>query len=307
MYDTIIIGGGPAGLTAGIYAGRRSLKTLLVSRDIGGQAAKTFDIENYPGSDKVTGPELTQKFLAQAKKFGTEIKYEEVKKITPENDAFIVNTSSGDHQAKTIILASGKQPRELQVPGEEEFKGRGISYCATCDAPFFKNKTVAVIGGGNSALDAALLASKICQKVFLIHRKSDFTAENILVEKVKKSEKIELILSVNIKQFEGKEKLEQVVLDNGKTIKIDGAIIEIGYIVDRSLFENLVETTESGQIVIDNKQATSATGIFAAGDLTTTPFKQIVISAAEGAKAALSAYDYIQKQSGKRGIVADWH
>lgn len=294
-------------MTAGIYAGRRSLKTLLVSRDIGGQAAKTFDIENYPGSDKVTGPELTQKFLAQAKKFGTEIKYEEVKKITPENDAFIVNTSSGDHQAKTIILASGKQPRELQVPGEEEFKGRGISYCATCDAPFFKNKTVAVIGGGNSALDAALLASKICQKVFLIHRKSDFTAENILVEKVKKSEKIELILSVNIKQFEGKEKLEQVVLDNGKTIKIDGAIIEIGYIVDRSLFENLVETTESGQIVIDNKQATSATGIFAAGDLTTTPFKQIVISAAEGAKAALSAYDYIQKQSGKRGIVADWH
>lgn len=294
-------------MTAGIYAGRRSLKTLLISRDIGGQAAKTFDIENYPGSEKTSGPDLTQKFLAQAKKFGTEVKYEDVKKIAPKNDTFIVNTSLGDYQSKTIILASGKQPRELQVLGEEEFKGRGVSYCATCDAPFFKNKVVAIIGGGNSALDAALLCANICKNVYLIHRKNDFTAENVLIEKVKSNQKIELILSANIKRFEGKERLEQVVLDNDKIIEIDGAIIEIGYIVDRSLFENLVETAENGQVIIDEKQATSVSGIFAAGDLTTTPFKQIVISAAEGAKAALSAYDYIQKKSGKRGIVADWH
>lgn len=306
MFDVIIIGGGPAGLTAAIYGGRRSLKTLVLTRDIGGQTAKTFDIENYPGILHTTGPDLAQTMMKQAQNFGVEIKYEEVKKIEPGENIISLIANTTEYKTKTVILAFGKQPRELDVPGEEKFKGKGVSYCATCDMPFFRNKTVAVVGGGNSALDAALLASGMCKQVYLIHRRKEFLAEQVLTDKVKKAKNVELVLEANIKEIKGENTVTSIVLDNDREIKIDGVVIEVGYIIDRTLIEKLVKLNPQNQVVISANQETSVPGIFAAGDLTTTPYKQIVISAGEGAKAALSAYDYIQRIEGKRGITGDW-
>lgn len=306
IYDTIIVGGGPAGLTAAIYAGRRNLKTMILTRDIGGQAAKTFDIENYPGIPHTTGPELAGTMMKQAQNFGAEVKFEEAKNITPKENLIAVKTNAAEYETKTVILAFGKQPRELDVPGEEEFKGKGVSYCATCDMPFFRNKTVAVIGGGNSALDAAILASGICDKVYLVHRRAEFAAEGIMIDKVKEAKNVELILEANVKEIHGDKVVTSITLDNGQEIKTDGVFVEVGYMIDRSLIEKLVKLSPKNQVEISPDQETSVPGIFAAGDLTTTPYKQIVVSAGEGAKAALSAYDYIQKVEGKRGITGDW-
>lgn len=307
MYDVIIIGGGPAGLSAAIYSSRRALKTLVISRDIGGQIAKTPDIENYPGVEKISGVELANKFKTQAEKFGATIIFEETTKIEKTEDKFSVKTLRNEYEAKTVILASGKKPRELDVPGENEFKGRGVSYCATCDAPFFKNKTLAVVGGGNSALDAALLASKYCKKVYLIHRRDSFAGEQVLIDTVNFTKNIEVVFNSQIKEIKGEQVVKSVVLSDDKIIETDGVIVEVGFIVDHSLVEGLVDIDSKKQVVVNNIQETSVPGIFAAGDLTTTPYKQAIISAAEGAKAALSCYDYLQKLQGKRGILADWH
>jgi len=305
MYDVIIIGGGPAGLTAGIYAGRRSLKTLILTRDIGGQAAKTYDIENYPGLVHTTGPALATTMKEQVKAFGTEIKYEEVKKIEKQKDGFNIKTISSEYQSKTIIIASGKRPQELGVPGEEKFKGRGVTYCATCDAPFFRNKTVVVVGGSNSALDATLLCSKVAEKVYLVHR-STLSGEQIRIDKIKKEKNVEIILPDEIELISGETVVKSIKLKSGRVLDAGGIIIEIGYVIDSSLFAGLVKINDKKQIVTDLGQNTSVPGIFAAGDLTESPYKQIVIAAGEGAKAALSAYDYIMKQEGKKGITGDW-
>lgn len=304
-YDTIIIGGGPAGLTAAIYASRRSLKTLMLTRDIGGQAAKTFDIENYPGILHTTGPDLAKTMKEQAESFKTEIKYEEVKEIIKTDNSFEIKTTNSSYQSKTIIIASGKKPRELNVPGEEEFKGKGVTYCATCDAPFFRNKTVVVVGGGNSALDAAILCSEISEKVYIVHR-SELSGEQVMIDKIKASDKVEIVLPDEIETILGDQTVNKVKLKSGREITTDGVIVEVGYTIDSSLFENLVKVNEQKQIEVDLSQNTSVPGIFAAGDLTIAPYKQIVIAAGEGAKAALSAYDYIMKLEGKKGIMADW-
>jgi len=307
MYDVIIIGGGPAGLSAAIYSSRRALKTLVISRDIGGQIAKTPDIENYPGIDKISGIELANRLKAQTERFGAEIIFEETVKIEKKENEFLVHTLRNKYEAKTVILASGKKPRELGIPGENEFKGRGVSYCATCDVPFFKNKTLVVAGGGNSALDAALLASKYCKKVYLVHRRDTFSGEQVLIDTVKFTKNIEMVFNSQVKEIKGEKIVNKIVLSNDKEIETDGIIIEIGFIVDHSLVEDLVELDEKKQVMVNNIQETSEPGIFAAGDLTQTPYKQAIISAAEGAKAALSCYDYLQKLQGKRGILADWH
>lgn len=307
MYDVIIIGGGPAGLTAGIYATRRSLKTLILTTDIGGQASKAYDIENYPGLPTVSGVELSKKMFNQAKYFGAEIKFEEAKGIEQSKDTFRVKTNTNEYETKTVIVASGKKPRELNVPGEDQFKGKGVSYCATCDAPFFKGKVVSVIGGGNSALDAAHLSAKIAKKVYLIYRGAEFSAEQVLQNQVKNKSNIEILMNSEIAEIKGDKTVKSIALKDGKEIETDGVIIEIGYDVERKLVENILKLNERGQVIIDHNQATSVSGIFAAGDLTATTYKQIVIAAGEGAKAALSAFDYIQRKEGKKGISADWH
>lgn len=295
MYDVIIVGGGIAGMTSAIYATRRELKTLLIATDIGGQMAKNTDIENWPGEAHLNGAILSLNIQKQAKKFGTDFKNESVNEIKSNKKLFTIKTFKSSYQSKTIILAFGKTPRKLNIPGEEKLIGRGISYCVTCDGPFFRNKIVAVVGGGNSAIDATLMMSKIAKKVYLIHRRDQFRAEEYVLNKVKKTSNIEILPNTSLSEAIGTDKLNSVKLNNGSLIKLDGLLIEIGYLVDNTLVKDMVKVDKKNQIIVDQNQMTSFPGIFSAGDLTNTPFQQLVIAAGEGATAALSAYNYIQK------------
>jgi len=298
-YDVIIIGGGPAGITAAIYTARRLLSTLVITKEPGGQVVKTPDIENYPGFELISGPELAQKFMSQAKKFGAEIMYDEVILLDQKNNEFIISGQKEKYRSKSLILAFGKVPRKLNIPGETEFKGRGISYCSTCDANFFKGKNVAVNGGGNSAFDAALLLSKTAKEVYLIHRRDEFTAEEVLIEKVKKAKNVEIITSATIEKIEGDQTVKSITIrhqNKDKKIKVDGLFIEIGYIVEDGLIKNFVKMDEKNQIIVGKDYKTSRPGVFAAGDLTNSYYKQIVISAGEGAIAALSTAKYLDEK-----------
>jgi len=316
IYDTIIVGGGAAGLTAAIYAARRAMKTLVITQDIGGQAATTAEIENYPGCGLVTGPALMDAFKKQCDQFGVEFVFREVLGIEPGVDKqakplFTVRTNTENYMAHTVILAFGLTHRHLGVPGEKELGGKGVSYCATCDAPLYKNKTVMVVGGGNSAVDAALLLSKLCPKVYLVHRRDDFRAEAVLVEQLKK-DNIELVLNSEIKEIKGQDKVASVVVQQvdkpeiNREILVEGVFIEVGFVVNAKLINGLVDLDERQQIKINLDNETSRPGIFAAGDITNISYKQIVISAGGGATAALRAYEYLQKVKGFRGVNIDW-
>lgn len=315
-YDVIIVGGASAGLTAGIYAARRNLKTLILTIYIGGQASMASLIENYPGFLGIDGFELIQKFAEQAQKFGVEIIFDKVIEIKDADGEFVVKTDSEDYKAKAVILSFGKSPKELGVPGEEEYKGRGVSYCATCDMPLFRGRTIAVIGGENPALDAALLGGDMAKRVYLIHNGDGFRGFKSLVESVKKKENIELILDSSVKEIRGDKRVNSIVVQNLKTndikeLEIDGVVVEIGYEVKTDFIKDLVKLDNYGQIVINQRCETYYPnsdrirhGIFAAGDVTSVPFKQIVVSAGEGCKAALQAYNYIHKKESY--FVADW-
>lgn len=310
-FDVIIIGGGAAGLTAGIYTSRRTLKTLIISKDVGGQAALTTEIENYPGVGLVDGFDLMNRFLTDAKKFGANLKLEEAKKIDKDNNDFIVTTNSNQYRAASVILAFGLTPRDLGVPGEEELKGRGVSYCATCDGPLFKGKVVAVIGGGNSALDAAEYISRLAKKVFLIHRRDKFRGDEILVERVKNIDNIEILFNTNIASIKGTNKVEAIELVDVnnkyiKTLPVDGLFVEIGHVAKTEWVGELVEFDDHKQIKTNKNCETKTAGIFAAGDVTDIDFKQIIISGGEGAKAALQAYKYLQATKGIKGANIDW-
>lgn len=315
-YDVIIIGGGPAGLTAGLYASRRTMKTLIISQNIGGQVLETNWIENYPGFKKIKAVELIQRFEEQVRDLGVEIELGTVTEIKEENKEFVIKTNKKEYRCKAVILAFGKSPRTLDVPGEREFTGKGISYCAICDAPLFKKKITAVVGGGNSALEAALFLSGIASKVYLIHRREEFRGFETLVEKVKKKD-IELVLNSIVTEFKGDKFLKSIIIENVNThekkeLKVDGVFVEIGSEVKTDLIKDLVKIDETKHIVINHNCETYypnsdkiRPGVFAAGDVTFTHFKQIVISGGEGAKAALQAYNYIHGIETK-GMVADW-
>ena len=301
-YDVVIIGAGAAGLTAAIYASRRELKTLVLSMNLGGQAAMASEIENYPGAEKKSGLELIKIFADQAKKFGAEIIFGRVKKISAKGGKypFKIKSTKDNFETKAVILALGRTPRRLNVPGEGKYHGKGVVYCATCDAPLFRNKKVAVVGGGNSALDAAILLSKIAKKVYLIHRRDEFRGEEYRVTRIKKTKNIELLLNSEIKEILGDDFLNKIIVENNQNqekrkLEIKGLFVEIGYEVDPALIKGLVDLEENNQIIVKSCGETSTPGIFAAGDVTNIPYKQIVISAGAGAKAALSAYDYINK------------
>lgn len=327
IYDLIIVGAGAAGLTAGIYASRRALSTLIISPDIGGQAALTNDVENYPGHGLVSGFDLMARFKESAEKFGCEIVIDEVTGIvigenftpppteeTKGEKLFIVSTATGAvRQSRAVILAFGLTPRELLVPGEKEFRGKGVSYCATCDGPFFKGKEVAVAGGGPSALDAALYLSKICTKVNLVHYRDSFRGEKALEEKVREKKNIEIRLQQKIIKIEGDSRVKSLDIESvvrvgeKKQIAVEGVFVEIGYVAKTKWLGGLIRLNERNQIIIDQANRTNVLGIFAAGDVTTIPYKQIVVSAGEGAKAALEVYKYIQTMHGKAAVAApDW-
>ena len=300
-YDLIIIGGGPAGITAGIYAVRRNLKTLIIEKtEMGGTVALISEIENYPGFKRISGKELTEKFHQHAKELGVEFTIEEVTQIIKTENEFKIKTWENEYKAKAVILATGSKHRKLGVPGEEEFIGKGVSYCATCDAPFFKDKIVAIVGGGNTAVKDAKYLSEICSKVYLIHRRDQFRADEMDVEELKKRTNVEFVLNSIVEEIKGDSKVKFILVRNKETgetkeIAIDGIFIDIGEVPNSDLAESLgVELDEKGFIKVNERMETNVPGVYAAGDVT-GGLAQIVVAAAKGAIAAVSAYEYIRR------------
>lgn len=300
MFDAIVIGAGPTGMTAAMYASRRMMKTLVVSKNIGGQVIWASDVKNYPGIEFVRGVDLINKMSQQVKDLGVDIKIDEVKKISKnDDDSFLVEAGKNSYLAKTIIIAMGLEPKQLNLDRENELTGKGISYCANCDGPLFKGKNVAVVGGGNAALDAAEVMSKIANKVYLIYRQPQLKAFESFILAVKNKNNVEIILNSEICQIIGSSKLEklEIISNVNKTsreLEVDGLFVEIGHKPKTEAVADLVETDSLGQVVVDLSCKTSCDGIFAAGDVTPSEFKQIVIGCGQGAIAALSAYKYLQ-------------
>ena len=318
-YDVLVVGGASAGLTAAMYASRQGLKTLVITKDIGGQALLTNAIENYPPFEHIGGFELMQKFEQQARNFGAEFAYEEVLSITEHKEAgggFIVKTNNNnkEYSGYTLILAFGKTPRDLNVKGEKELNGRGVSYCAVCDGPFFKNKKVAIVGAGDPALEAALYLKELASQLYIIHRtdKPVGSEESIdLLQNKDNSNKISFISNSIVIAINGNSKVKSVTLYNSKTkseskLDVDGIFVEMGYVARTDIVKDLVKLNGSKEIIVDKYCSTSSKGIFAAGDVTDVPYKQAIISAGQGAIAALSAYNYLQRLKGKPAIRADW-
>ncbi|MDI6882896.1 MAG: FAD-dependent oxidoreductase [Patescibacteria group bacterium] len=310
IYDLIIIGGGPAGITAGIYAARKKLKTLLLTKDFLGQVSKTSQVDNYPGFFGVSGIDLMKKFEEHLKKFKIDIvEGEEVTKIKcltypVKHRHFLIETENKKKfQAKSVIVATGRDPRPLEVPGEKEFIGRGVSYCSVCDSPFFKDKKVAVIGGGNAGFEAALDLSKYSKRIFIFEKQKKVIADELLQERVKKDKKIEIHLNKEIKKIEGRGKVQALIYQDLKSDKtfqvpIDGVFIQIGTIPATGFLKGLCEFNAQDEIKVDfQTRATSSPGIFAAGDVVEGKWKQIVMASGEGCRAALAAYEYLQKNS----------
>ncbi len=309
MYDTIIIGAGPAGLTAGIYAARREMKALIIGKETGGQLVWAADIENYPGFSQISNTDLIQRMEKQVKGLGVEIKIGEISKIEKKADGtFIVYTNKEKFETKTVIVAIGLAPRRLAIPGEEKFSGKGVSYCANCDGPFFKGKSIAVIGGGNSAIDAAEIMSKIAKKVYLIHRQEEFKAFAAAVKEVRARDNVEIITNSELKEISGDQSVKKIKILNNKTneeteMDIDGVFIEVGRIAATDLVKDFADRNEKMEILVNEKCATKTDGLFAAGDVTQVPFKQITTATGQGTIAALAAYQYIQEKQGKNARV----
>ena len=296
MYDLIIIGAGPAGITAAIYAARKRMNFMVVTKDIGGQTAWSGDIENYTGYQFITGPELTAKFEEHMRRYNIEVRENEpaieIKKI---QDKVLVKTGKGEYEAYAAIIASGKKSKELSVAGEIEFKNRGLTYCATCDGPLFAGKDVAVIGGGNSALDATLQLMNIAHSVYVINIAPFLGGDAIMREKVLSSNIVKVINNARVSAILGDKMVSGLkIMRDGKdeVLAIQGVFVEVG-LVPNSGFAQPIEKNELGEIKINNRNETSLPGIFAAGDVTDVTEKQIVIAAGEGSKTALSVFKYL--------------
>lgn len=303
IYDLIIIGAGPAGMTAGVYAARKKLKTLIISKDIGGQAAWSSDIENYLGFSMVTGADLVNKFEHHLEEFKEDVELRVViagiKKIVKKSKTFVVEIGDGNkEEARAIILAGGKVPRELGVDGEKEYLNKGVTYCAWCDGPLFKNKDVAIIGGGNSALDSALNVSKIVNQIYLINITPELTGDPVMIDRVLAMPKIRVLNNTEVVGIEGHKTVESLRIksrDGGleKDLPVSGIFIEIGFLPATEYLKDLIKLNKLGEIIIDKENMTSVKGIFAAGDITDVLEKQIITAAGEGAKAAIQASKYL--------------
>lgn len=309
-YDVIIVGAGAAGLTAAMYTTRQNLRTLVLSQDIGGQASTTARIENYPGVDPIDGLELMMKFRRQAETSGATVVLDEVTGVLPDGDAFTVNARSKSYHGKAIIFAHGLTHKHLNVPGEEALIGKGVSYCASCDAPLFKGKKVAVVGGGNAAMDAALMLANICPQVTVLTVNPELRGEGVLINRVAAAANITVATSVKVLSVRGEDHVEELAYEhNGQAqaVQVDGVFVEIGYTVNPALMKDIVALDQRNQIVINHEDnGTNIPGIFAAGDVTTIRNKQIVISAGEGAKAALGVTAYLQRRGDTPVAPIDW-
>ncbi|EGC82558.1 thioredoxin-disulfide reductase [Anaerococcus prevotii] len=304
MYDIIIIGGGPAGLTAGLYAGRSKLKTLIIEKAVaGGQISGTAFVENYPGSiPEATGMGLSERMLEQVEEF-CDIKYEDVKEVELEGKVKKVVTDGGEYEAKVIIISSGATHRKLDVPGEDEFANRGVSYCATCDGPFYTGLDIYVVGGGDSALEEASYLTRFGRSVTIIHRRDEFRASGVVVDNIKKNDKIKLELDSVVKEIKGSKESEVLVVENVKTgeikeLKSDdkspiGVFIFIGYIPQTEIFEGKIEMNH-GYILTDEDMKTNVEGVFAIGDTREKKVRQMVTAAGDGCIAAVLANRYLE-------------
>ena len=300
MYDIIIIGAGPAGMTAAIY-GKRAKKKILVleTSNYGGKIINALHIENYPAIEIISGFDYANQLYEQTKKIGVEYQFERAIKIENHDKEKIVKTDQNEYHAKTVIIATGANQKRLGLANEKELLGKGISYCATCDGNFYKNKVVAVIGGGETALEDAIYLSNIVQKLYLIHRRDSFKANQALVEQVKEKENIEILYNTEITKIIGENHLEKVEIKNNqeqKELLIDGLFVAIGQSPSNSFFQDIVDLDEYGYIIANESCQTKTEGIYVAGDTRTKSLRQLVTAAADGAVAATQAIQYCEKK-----------
>jgi thioredoxin-disulfide reductase len=298
VYDVIVIGGGPAGVTAAVFARRKLLKTLLISKNVGGQVLLTDNIENYTGYEGRTGTGLADIFERQLQSVSSEVVGDVAVEVVKDGDTFRVRCEEGEYRGRTVIATGGSSAKMLGVPGEERYFGSGVCVCATCDAPMTRNKDVAVIGGGNSAFQSAELLARFARKVYVVHRRGTFRADAIIVERLRKAPNVEFLLGKTVLEIKGSAKVEALrVRDSasgGETeIPVQKVFVEIGREVKLDYIKGLVKMNEQGQAVVDRLQSTSCKGLFAAGDITDLPYGQAIIASGQGAVAGLAAYDYI--------------
>ncbi|MBR1942367.1 thioredoxin-disulfide reductase [bacterium] len=300
-FDIIILGGGPAGLSAAIYAARSAAKVAIIDISMfGGQPSNYLELENYPGFSKVGGYDLMEKFEEHADMFGIEkFPMEEIQSVDLASDIKTVTTLNGEFKAKAIIIATGAQAKKLGVNGEKEFLGRGVSYCAVCDGAFYKDKTVAVVGGGNAAVEEAMYLTRFADKVYLIHRRNELRADKIVQERAFKNDKLEFVYDTVVKEIQGNDLVTSAVIENVKSgeignLEINGIFPYIGFSPNVDLFNGQIEQDENGFIVTDDKMQTNLKGVYAIGDVRTTPLRQVITAAADGAIAAVYAGRYVE-------------
>ncbi len=301
IYDVLIVGAGPAGLTAGVYCARKMLNTIIISENIGGQALESWAIENYMGYRMITGEDLMKKFEEQVRTLDMMLELDRVVKISKDDDLFTIRTiSEKTLKAKTLILAQGNRPKKLGVANEEQFLGRGLSICSTCDGPLYKGKKVAVVGGGNSAIQTAVEMSEITQSVTLIVR-SSFRADPVYVKMLESKKNITSYLNTQVAALHGDKFLSGITIKNEKgeeqKIDLDGVFVEIGWLPNTDILDGFLALNEKKEIIVDINCHTSMAGVFAAGDITSVKSKQIIIAAGDGAKAALEAHEYLLKSA----------
>ncbi|RDV84772.1 thioredoxin-disulfide reductase [Ammonifex thiophilus] len=302
-YDLVIVGGGPAGLTAGIYAARARVKALIIERALAGGKLTSVDlIENYPGfPEPISGAELSSRMEEQVRRLGVPIKNADVAEVKVSPDGFVLRTRDEEITARTVIWATGSGPSPLGVPGEDRLRGRGVSYCAICDGFFFRDQEVAVVGGGDSAVQEALYLTRFVKKVYLIHRRDTFRATPILLEQLEANSKIEKIVNTVVKEIKGEEgvtglELEEVTTGKQSFLPVSGVFIYVGVKPASHLVQDLVDLDRHGYIITDEKMATRTPGLFAAGDVRQKPLRQIVTAVADGAVAAMSAERYLRER-----------
>lgn len=298
--DIVIIGSGPAGMAAGIYAGRAGLSTVILEKTgiSGGQVLSTYEVDNYPGLPLKSGFDIAESFRAHAEHLGVEIKAATVEKIIDQGDTKLLVTEEGNYVTKTVIVATGADHAKLNIPGEEDLSGMGVSYCATCDGAFFRGRTVAVVGGGDVAVEDAIFLARGCEKVYLIHRRDQLRAAKILQEALRKLPNVEILWDSEVKEIRGEDQVENLLIYNNRTgaesdLAVSGIFVAVGTIPNTGLVKGLVDMDEKGYIVADETCATSVCGIYAAGDVRTKQLRQIITAAADGANAVTSIEQYL--------------
>jgi len=308
-YDVVVIGGGPAGLTAGMYAARAKMKVVLLERKWpGGQLLNTEKIEDYPGFESISGPELAERMEKQARKLGLKIELDEAVSVRSRGTRKLVKTSGEkEYLAKAVIVTAGGEPRKLGVPGEAEFAGRGVSYCAICDGAFFQDKVVAVVGGGDAAVEEGTFLTRFAKKVYIIHRRKELRASRDLQEKARQNPKVEFILNAVVEEIHGSDQVEYLtILRDGQRerLDVDGVFIFIGFVPNTELFEEPVKRDQQGHLITDSHMRTSIDGIFAAGDVRSQLTRQITTAVGDGTTAAVAAQHYVEamaaEESGSR-------